>query len=100
MSCTKKNYKGDKHESSKIAIFISCLIFGIGLLVIRIGETRNIDPLCGYEEGTELCNGHLYAKVNELKSVDNCDDEANDPEMNINDEFLKGCRKFFTHEKD
>ncbi|WP_369027699.1 hypothetical protein [Acinetobacter baumannii] len=84
----------------KISIFISYLIFGIGLLVIRIGETRNIDLLCGYEEGTELCNGHLYAKVNELKSVDNCDDEANDPEMNINDEFLKGCRSFFSRKVD
>lgn len=84
----------------KIAIFIFCLILSIGLLVARIGETRNIDPRCGYEEGTELCNGYLYAKVNELNSADNCDDEADDPEMNINDELLKGCRNYFTHEKD
>ncbi|OTL47895.1 hypothetical protein B9Y01_17530 [Acinetobacter baumannii] len=61
---------------------------------------QEIDPLCGYEEGIEFCNRYLYAKVNELKSDDNCDDEADDPEMNINDEFLKGCRNFFTHEKD
>lgn len=83
----------------KLVLFIFCLILGIGLLVTRIGETRNIDPQCGYEKGTELCNGYPYSKVNELKSADNCDDEANDPEMNINDEFLKGCRNFFTHKK-
>lgn len=84
----------------KLIIFLVCLILGIALLVTRIGEIRGLDPLCGYEEGSELCNGYLYAKVNELKSADKCDDEADDPEMNINDEFLKGCRNYFTHEKD
>ncbi|RSQ72097.1 hypothetical protein [Acinetobacter baumannii] len=79
----------------KLALCIFFIILSIGLLVVHIGETRNIDPQCGYEEGTELCNGHLYAKVNELKSADNCDDEADDPDMNINEEFLKGCQSFF-----
>jgi hypothetical protein len=32
----------------KLVLFIFCLILGIGLLVTRIGETRNIDPQCGY----------------------------------------------------
>lgn len=82
-------------DLQKLAILIFCLILGIGILVTRISENRDIDPQCGYEEGTELCNGYLYAKVNELKSADNCDDEANDLEMNINDEFLKGCLSFF-----
>lgn len=51
--------------------------------------------IAGMKKGSELCNGYLYAKDNELKSAGNCDDEADDPEMNISEEFLQGCRSSF-----
>lgn len=87
-------------DLQKLVLLTFCLILGIGLLVTRIGKTRNIDPLYGYEEGTELCNGYLYVKYSELKSTKNCDDETNDTDMNINEEFLKGCRSFFSRKVD
>ena len=33
--------------------------------------------------------------MNELKNADQCEDENNDPEMNINDEFINGCKAYF-----
>ena len=50
------------------------------------------DELGGYKQGTEQYNGYRYAQDNQLKSVDQCDDDA---EININDEFLEGCKQFF-----
>jgi hypothetical protein len=51
-----------------------------------------VDELGGFKQGTEQ---YRYTQDNELVSVDQCDDEKNDPEMNINDEFLEGCKAFF-----
>ena len=51
--------------------------------------------LGGYIEGTEQYNGYLYARDNRLKSLDQCDDDKDDPEMNINKAFLEGCKGFF-----
>ena len=50
------------------------------------------EELGGFKEGTEQYNGYRYAQDNQLKSVDQCDDDA---EININDEFLEGCKQFF-----
>ncbi|WP_252053593.1 hypothetical protein [Acinetobacter silvestris] len=52
------------------------------------------DELGGYKEDTEQYSGYLYAQDN-LKSADQCDDEKDIPEMNIGNDFLEGCRKFF-----
>lgn len=50
----------------------------------------------GFKEGAEPYNGFRYARDNQLKSVDQYDDEKGDPHMKVNDEFLEGCRVFFT----
>ncbi len=48
----------------------------------------------GFEEGTEQYYGYRYAQDN-LKSVDQCDDDKDDPSMNFNEEFFQGCQKYF-----
>ena len=54
------------------------------------------DKLGGFTEGTEEYSGYQYAQMNELKNADQCDDEKDDdPEMNINEMFIKGCRAYF-----
>ncbi|MEG0032275.1 hypothetical protein [Acinetobacter sp.] len=53
------------------------------------------NKLGGFEEGTEEYYGYQYARDNNLKSADQCDDERDDPEMNINEKFLDGCRSSF-----
>jgi hypothetical protein len=55
------------------------------------------DELGGYKQGTEQYNGYRYAQDNSLKSADQCDD---DPEINVNDEFLEGCKTYFEHQED
>ena len=66
-------------DIQNLIILIFFQILGIDLSAIRIGKIRNIDSQCGYEGGTEHYSEYLYAKVNELNSADNCDDEADDP---------------------
>jgi len=51
--------------------------------------------LGGFKEGTEEYYGYQYARDNKLKSADQCDDEKDDPEMNINEVFIKGCMAYF-----
>jgi hypothetical protein len=51
--------------------------------------------LGGFKAGTEEYFGYRYARDNELKSADQCDDEKNDPQMKINTAFVKGCEAFF-----
>lgn len=58
------------------------------------------DELGGFKEGTEQYNGYRYAQDNTLKSADQCDDEKDDPEMNVNADFLEGCKIYFEHQKD
>lgn len=53
------------------------------------------DKLGGFKEGTDEYYGYQYARDNNLKSADQCDDEKDDPEMNINEKLFKGCRKYF-----
>ncbi|MGQ9374982.1 hypothetical protein ACUM6W_14245 [Acinetobacter tandoii] len=76
-----------------IAGIIITFIF-LALWAANASKTRNIDPECGFADGSEQCNGYLYAKYNQLKSIDQCDDDKNDPEMKINNIFIEGCESF------
>jgi len=49
----------------------------------------------GFKEETEQYNGYRYAQDNQLKSVDQCDDERDDAAMNFNPDFLQGCKQYF-----
>ena len=42
-------------------------------------------------------NGYRYAQDNSLKSADQCDDDLG---VNINEEFLEGCKTYFEHQED
>jgi hypothetical protein len=53
------------------------------------------EVLGGFKAGVEEYFGYRYARDNELKSVDQCDGEKNDPQININAKFVKGCEAFF-----
>lgn len=53
------------------------------------------EVLGGYKDGTEQYFGYRYASDNQLKSADQCDDEKDDPEMNVNAEFIEGCIGYF-----
>ncbi|MCL6234004.1 hypothetical protein M5F03_02280 [Acinetobacter sp. ANC 5579] len=53
------------------------------------------EVLGGYKEGTEQYFGYRYARDNQLKSADQCDDEKDDLEMNVNAEFIEGCIGYF-----
>ncbi|CAB1207501.1 hypothetical protein [Acinetobacter bouvetii] len=48
----------------------------------------------GFQEGTEQYYGYRYAH-DHLKSVDQCDDDKDDPSMNFNEQFFEGCKKYF-----
>ena len=69
-------------------------VIGIAAFIFFQYQMRP-DTLGGFEEGTEEYYGYQYAQMNELKNADQCDDEKDDPEMNINDEFLEWCKAFF-----
>lgn len=74
-----------------MAICVVLAVLGItAFLYFR--QSMKVDELGGFKQGTEQ---YRYTQDNELVSVDQCDDEKNDPEMNINDEFLEGCKAFF-----
>ncbi|NNH01602.1 hypothetical protein HLH18_12160 [Acinetobacter sp. ANC 5414] len=53
------------------------------------------EELGGFKEGTEQYNGYRYAQDNQLKSVDQCDDEKDDPALNFNPDFFQGCKQYF-----
>ena len=65
------------------------------LLHSYFSSIKRPDKLGGFTEGTEEYYGYQYARDNNLKNADQCDDEKDDPEMNINEKFLKGCRTYF-----
>ncbi|MDD0801227.1 MULTISPECIES: hypothetical protein [Acinetobacter] len=69
-------------------------VIGIAAFIFFQYQMRP-DKLGGFKEGTEEYYGYQYARDNNLKNADQCDDEKDDPEMNINEKFLKGCRKYF-----
>ena len=74
-----------------MAICVVLAVLGItAFLYFR--QSMKVDELGGFKQGTVQ---YRYTQDNELVSVDQCDDEKNDPEMNINDEFLEGCKAFF-----
>ena len=56
------------------------------------------EKLGGFTEGTEQYNGYRYAKDNQLKSIDQCDDEKDDPAINFNQDFFEGCKQYFNHQ--
>lgn len=60
-------------------------------------QSMKADELGGFKQGTEQYNGYRYAQDNKLKSADQCNDEKDDPEMNINEEFIEGCKTYFKH---
>lgn len=67
----------------------------VGLWAANASKAQNIDPECGFEDGSEQCHGYLYAKYNQLKSIDQCDDDKDDPEMKINKVFIESCESYF-----
>ena len=69
-------------------------VIGIAAFIFFQYQMRP-DKLGGFKEGTEEYYGYQYARDNNLKSADQCDDEKDDPEMNFNDAFIKGCRSSF-----
>ena len=74
-----------------MAIYVVLAVLGItAFLYFR--QSMKVDELGGFKQGTEQ---YRYTQDNELVSVDQCDDEKNDPEMNINEVFIKGCRAYF-----
>lgn len=52
---------------SHLVLAILALLIAGTLLTLKAEETRRIDPECGHEYRTELCNGYLYAKYNNVK---------------------------------
>ena len=69
-------------------------VIGIAAFIFFQYQMRP-DTLGGFKEGTEEYYGYQYAQMNELKNADQCDDAKDDPRMNINEKFIKGCRKYF-----
>ena len=76
----------------------SILVFiGVSILIYLQYQLRP-EVLGGFKAGTEEYFGYRYARDNELKSADQCDDEKNDPQMKIKTAFVKGCEAFFKKE--
>ena len=69
-------------------------VIGIAAFIFFQYQMRP-ETLGGFKEGTEEYYGYQYARDNNLKSMDQCDDEKDDLEMNINEEFIQGCRAYF-----
>lgn len=80
---------------TKIIAGIIITFMIVGLWAANASQTRNIDPECGFEDGSEQCHGYLYATYNQLKSIHQCDDDKDDPEMQINKIFIEGCESYF-----
>lgn len=70
------------------------VVIGIAAFIFFQYQMRP-ENLGGFTEGTEEYSGYQYVLMNELKNADQCDDEKNDPEININDEFIRGCKAYF-----
>lgn len=84
-----------KRPSTTFKIISTVLaILGIALFIYFQVQMRP-EVLGGFKEGTEEYFGYRYARDNQLKSADQCDDEKNDPQMNVSREFIEGCKKYF-----
>ena len=81
--------------SKKLRILSSVLaILGIcGFFIFQY--LLQPEQLGGFKQGTEQYNGYRYAQDNQLKSVDQCDNEKDDPVINFNQDFLAGCQHYF-----
>lgn len=80
-----------------IAVNSVLAIIGVAVLIYLQYQLRP-ELLGGFDAGTEEYFGYRYARDNELKSADQCDDEKGDPQMKINLKFIKGCEAFFKKE--
>ena len=69
-------------------------VIGIAAFIFFQYQVRP-DKLGEFKEGTEEYYGYQYARDNNLKTTDQCDDAKVDPQMNINEKFIEGCRKYF-----
>ena len=69
-------------------------VIGIAAFIFFQYQVRP-DKLSEFKEGTEEYYGYQYARDNNLKTTDQCDDAKDDPQMNINEKFIEGCRKYF-----
>jgi len=80
-------------RQAKIISVVLVLIL-IAIAAFLYFQSMKKEEFGGFEEGTEQYYGYRYAQDN-LKSVDQCDDDKDDPSMNFNEEFFQGCQKYF-----
>ena len=80
-------------RQAKIISVVVILIL-IAIAAFLYFHSMKEEEFGGFEEGTEQYYGYRYAQDN-LKSVDQCDDDKDDPSMNFNEEFFQGCQKYF-----
>ncbi|MGE8557442.1 MULTISPECIES: hypothetical protein [unclassified Acinetobacter] len=80
-------------RQTKIISMVVVLIL-IAIAAFLYFQSMKEEEFGGFEEGTEQYYGYRYAQDN-LKSVDQCDDDKDDPSMNFNEEFFQGCQKYF-----
>lgn len=78
---------------TKMISTVVVLMF-IAIAALLYFQSNKEQEFGGFEEGTEQYYGYRYAQDN-LKSVDQCDDDKDDPSMNFNEEFFQGCQKYF-----
>lgn len=64
---------------------------------IYFQQAMRAEEIGGYKQGTEQYNGYRYAQDNKLKSFDQCDDDSG---ININKDFLEGCKTYFEHQEE
>ncbi|MNY89785.1 hypothetical protein D3C78_60890 [compost metagenome] len=75
---------------------VNAVLAVIGIVAFIFFQYQmRVDKLGEFKEGTEEYYGYQYARDKNLKSADQCDDENNNPKMNINEAFIKGCRAYF-----
>ncbi len=67
-----------------IAVNSILAIIGVSILIYLQYQLRP-EMLAGFKAGTEEFFGYCYARDNELKSADQCDDEKADPQMKTNE---------------
>ncbi|TCB72725.1 hypothetical protein E0H88_00480 [Acinetobacter sp. ANC 4216] len=80
-----------KQAKMIIAVVVLILIVIAALLYV---QSMKKEEFGGFQEGSEQYYGYRYAQ-DHLKSVDQCDDDKDDPAMNFNEEFFQGCQKYF-----
>lgn len=75
-------------------IITGVVLILIALAALLYAQSRKKEEFGGFQEGSEQYYGYRYAQ-DHLKSVDQCDDDKDDPAMNFNEEFFQGCQKYF-----